>query len=645
MYSNSNGKSWLKLLFALSGLLPGSAPAQESAATEFYVAPNGADTQDGSIAHPFLTLPRARDAVRAINRGMKHDITVYLRGGSYPLTAPIEFTPADSGFNGFHVIYTACNNEIPVISGGITVSGWTLDQGHIYKATLKRDVKLRSLYVNGIRAEVTARSFTGRGAWGEFVIQGKEPWAETPGKTWDGIAFDPKQVPALTNPSDLELFQARVFSFPVMDVRDLTEENGSRVLKLQQPDGAIAATMAWGCGVDPKGNFTLRNAYEFLGKPGQFYFNRLTHTLYYFAHEGEDLNRETVIAPQSEGLLRITGSSVRDRVTHLVFTGLTFSFDHWLLQPVGDSRGVVGVQSLGLYTKFRADGNHHKSHYDILDLPQGTVELRNCADIRFERNHFEHLGSGSAVSLVNDVMDSSIIGNVFNDISGNAINVGHPQHYIIGDGPLYPAGIEGVCARDTISNNRIRKVCLEFEQFEAISGFFTEALHISHNDIAGVPYGGIALGWWWGDANIPPSTVSRDNVISCNKIFHTQQKLAGDGGALYVLGQQPGGQIEGNYIHSPTRLIYPDNGSSGWSISKNVLDTDYGSWIIIWSERCHDMKIDGNYTNTGQANNHGTNTPLLNTQVEKGSWSPEAQAIIDAAGLEPAYKDIGAPSQ
>jgi len=630
-------KKILSLLALVLGLLPLHGA---SVFHEFFVSPSGSDANPGTKAKPFQSIVRAREAVRGCNAAMTGDIVVNLRGGNHFVAELLQFSPQDSGRNGFNVIYRAYKKETPVITGGVSVTNWTPVRGRIFKATLARDAKLRSLFVNGARAAMTQREFTGRGAWGEFTVSGSEPWAETPGKTLDGIQFDTAEVPALTNPADVELLQHRVWNFLVMGVRDEVTEGDRRILKLQQPYGAIAATMAWGCNIGPTNQFTLRNAFEFLDSPGQFYFNRVTHELFYFAKAGEDMAKAEVIAPASEGLLRITGSSTNDRVQHLVFSGLTFSYDHWLLQQVGDSRGMVGVQSLGLYTRFRADGNWHKSHYNICDLPQATVEVRNAGNISFTRNRFEHLASGCAVNLANDVVDSSVEGNVFNDISGNAVNVGHPQHYIIGDGPSFAAGVEGVCARDKVSNNFIRRVSLDYKQGEAISGFFTEAVEISHNDIAGVPYGGIALGWWWGNAEIPPSTVPRDNVIAFNKVFDTQQELPKDGGAIYVLGQQPGGRIVSNYIHSLSRLIYPDDGSSGWTIANNVLDPQpNGKWLFVWTDRIHDLRIENNFiTGTNLQNKATNNCSPVGTVLMQPPYPTEAKRIMHEAGVEKRFR-------
>jgi hypothetical protein len=637
----------LTLVCGGAGLPVSAAPARE-----FYISPTGSDGNPGTRRKPFQTLARARDVVRTINRQMTGDIVVYLRGGTYPITAPVEFGPEDSGNNGFRVIYRAWKKEIPILSGGVLVTDWSLEREGVYQANLKWPGKLRSLYVNGVRADMAQADFKGQGAWGEFTVNGDEPWAETPGKTLDGIRFNSAEVPVFNNPDDVELVQHRIWNYLIVGVRDMAVESNHTIVKLQQPCGAMAATMAWNCNLAPTNIFTLRNARELLKRPGQFYFDRATHRLFYFARPGENMARATVVAPLSEGLIRITGISTNDRVKNLTFVGLTFSFDHWLLEQVGDSRGICGMQSLGLYTKFRADGNWHKDHYDLCELPGATVDLNNCQDIRFERNHFTHLASGCGISLGNDVVDSSVEGNVFQDLSGNAVNVGHPQHYLIGDGPRFKAGVEGVCARDTIKNNWIRKVCLDFKQGEAISGFFTEAVEISHNDIQGVPYGGIALGWWWGDSKIPASKVPKNNVIAGNRIVDTQQLLRGDGGGIYVLGEQPGGRIESNYVRSATRALYADDGSAYWVFRRNVVDTrkpgdeqglDQDSklnpWLHLWTDRIHDLVIDDNYTTITNVVNKGRNCEPTRLHVEN-PLSADAQAIIDSAGLETAYRDI-----
>ena len=134
--------------------------------------------------------------------------------------------------------------------------------------------------------------------------------------------------------------------------------------------------------------------------------------------------------------------------------------------------------------------------------------------------------------------------------------------------------------------------------------------------------------------------------ILSHTLFNTQQNFPIDGGAIYLLGEQPGGRIESNYIHSTTRLIYPDEGSAGWTIRNNVLAPQPGgTWLLIWSGYCHDMSICNNYTTSPYLENNGVNCAPTETYVE-APLGADAQVIINASGLEPAYANIlpGPPS-
>ncbi|DAZ92539.1 TPA: hypothetical protein N0F65_012769 [Lagenidium giganteum] len=72
--------------------------AASSATTTFYVATNGSDTNEGTFQAPFNTIARAQAAVRAAkNATPAQPITVFLRGGRYPLPHTLEFGVDDSG--------------------------------------------------------------------------------------------------------------------------------------------------------------------------------------------------------------------------------------------------------------------------------------------------------------------------------------------------------------------------------------------------------------------------------------------------------------------------------------------------------------------------------------------------------------------
>jgi hypothetical protein len=146
--------------------------------TAYLVAPTGSDSNPGTMAEPFKTITRARDVVRTVNASMTDDITVYLRGGTYNLTETLKFDPTDSG-SGHKISYRAYPGKTPVIVSATQVKGWTQHKGDIYKASLARIVKLRSLYVNDKRATMASKNINCQGSWGSYAVTAGGPFTTT----------------------------------------------------------------------------------------------------------------------------------------------------------------------------------------------------------------------------------------------------------------------------------------------------------------------------------------------------------------------------------------------------------------------------------------------------------------------------------
>ncbi len=100
-------------------------PLLPVAAFNLFVAPTGSDLNNGSLSAPFATLDKARQVVRALLPSAQGNINVVLRGGIHTLTSTVAFTSADSGLNGNVVRYLAYPGEVPVLSGGFALAGWT----------------------------------------------------------------------------------------------------------------------------------------------------------------------------------------------------------------------------------------------------------------------------------------------------------------------------------------------------------------------------------------------------------------------------------------------------------------------------------------------------------------------------------------
>ena len=80
----------------------------------FYVAPNGNDSNFGTIDKPFQTIQKALDQATVSN--VK---SILLNEGVYQLDAPIVLQPRHSG-----IIISNFNQEKVVISGGRELNGW-----------------------------------------------------------------------------------------------------------------------------------------------------------------------------------------------------------------------------------------------------------------------------------------------------------------------------------------------------------------------------------------------------------------------------------------------------------------------------------------------------------------------------------------
>ena len=96
-------------------------------ATEYFVATDGDDTDPGTRDRPFATLRRARDAVRALERGaglQPRGVTVRVAGGVYYLREPLALSARDSGLRDNPVVYRAREGETVRLLGGHAVEGF-----------------------------------------------------------------------------------------------------------------------------------------------------------------------------------------------------------------------------------------------------------------------------------------------------------------------------------------------------------------------------------------------------------------------------------------------------------------------------------------------------------------------------------------
>lgn len=668
LFPDRDVRRWAAVVAAVAvsigvAVTPFVAPAAVAADAALYVAPDGSDSANGSFSAPFRTIEHARDVVRSMNSDMSGDITVYLRGGTYPVDSTIDFGVEDSGKNGHRVTYSAYQNEVPVLEAGTPVTGWTRHDGNIWQAPLTRADKLRALYIDGTRYSMASKTVQSQGCYGNYTVTaGQAPWAWESGTECDGSAYALQDVPAISrNASDMELTTATTWSTAITGIREVTTstDGSQRVLLFQQPGAAIAQAAAY-APLQPGGTHVLSNAYEFLDQPGEFFFDREAQTVYVYKDAASDLSTASVFAPNNvETVLAVNGNSTTDRVHDLTFTGLTIRHSDWNLTQIDGSSFKQTQQGNTVNVAFTQKNFHDYTYRNILVEP-GAVEVNSAANIDFVRNRVEHTGAGG-IQYINDVVDSRIDGNVTNDIGGSAINIGDPQHVYIGDGTPsngehYAPGVEGAPTRISVRDNYIYDSAVLFWGSAAISGYFLDTVAIDNNRIEKTAWAGISLGWgWWNFDGLEnsvnpgnPTDVAKDNSIQHNEILDTMRFL-NDSGPIYTLGKQPNTIIDDNYARGirpgHTYGLHPDEGSAFITYSDNVIEADPGIAYVInsgtWG-RQHDLQM----LNTWGPNNKifDRNVPNSTIQdirvVPDFVWPAEPQGITVAAGIAPEYRDI-----
>ena len=359
--------------------------------------------------------------------------------------------------------------------------------------------------------------------------------------------------------------------------------------------------------------------------------------MYYMPLPGETLSTAEVIAPVAEGLIRIAGRSMAQKVRNLAFSGLTFHYDAWQLDQIGNSRGASSGQGPKL---LRFKGSSAEAEGDA--LLRAAVEVTAAEDIQFHRNVFERLG-GSAINLINGVNRTTIEGNIFRDIGASAVAVAHPD--LIDTSVLTQFSEEEPCVDNVIRNNYLRATGKSFWAAPAIIGFFPTNLEISQNDIADSSYSSISVGWSWYNWKVTPCS---DNSINFNRIFDSCTRLY-DGGGVYLLGRQHGTEVVGNYFGGNVDFgaVYTDQGASGLAgILENLCEIPQGkAYFFAHADSTRNFEVRSTYTTSSTLTNNGTNVAITGT-VLFNTQAPPAGAleIKAAAGLMPDHADLADPA-
>ena len=465
-------------------------PLWVSAQSLFYVSPGSQEGGDGSLTKPFNRIDQA--VVKT--RGLKGDITIYLRGGKYILAEPLLLTSLD-GNEERSLSIKAYPSERVVLTSSVPLSlNWKPYRKGIVKARLEKDWIMDMLLVNDrLRPmarfpnyDSTAIRFNGTSA----------------------LATSPQRVKKWKNPEGGYLHAMHKHDWGDFHYR-ITGKDRKGNLNLE---GGWQNNRPMGLHED---NRMVENIFEELDAPGEWYYSRSEQTLYYYPHEGENIEDALVETPQLKHLIEIRGT-MDEPVKNITIEGLELT-------------GTVRTFMEHYEPLLRSDWTVYRG---------AAVYLEGTENCKLHRCKLYNLG-GNAVFFSGYHRGGEITSSHFTEIGASAICfVGNVEavrspsmnyHDFVpfdsmdkGKGPkasCYPADCR-------VYDNLIHRIGLYEKQITGIELSMSQSIVVSHNSIYDTPRAGINIseGTWGG------------HVIEFNDVFDTV-KETGDHGSFNSWGR------------------------------------------------------------------------------------------------------------
>ncbi len=427
-------RSWITLatILLLSVTFVASAPG---APLTVHVAIDGNDGAAGTAESPLQTLTGARDHLREIRAedGLAEGATVLVHSGSYRMQQPLTLTEEDSGTEDAPIVYRSAGDGPVELMGGVAVSGWEPHEGYIMRADVS------ALGISDI-PPMRSGFFRGDVPGVELIFNGRrQPLARWPDKDaddprlgkWALIQSAPENqkrrfVYAGDRPEQWARPElAQVSIWPHYNYRH--QYVGVESVDAEQNQIVLASDTSYN--IQPGRRYYVRNVFEELDAPGEWYLDREEDVLYFWPpgplseHDAVISKLETAISLQNTSWVTIRGMTISAcRGTAVTIEGGEGnSLAGCTIRNIqGNAVSIDGGRDNG------AVGNdiHHIGLKGIL-LSGGNRETLTPAGNYADNNHIHHMSQ-----LVHTYMSGVHVRGCGNRVTHNLIH--HCPHMAMG---------------------------------------------------------------------------------------------------------------------------------------------------------------------------------------------------------------------
>ena len=432
-----------------------------------FVAPQGDDRFSGTLPQrnaegtdgPLATLNAARDRLRALRKegGLPRGATIELRGGVFSLPETLKLSKENSATAEGPIVVRAFEQEKPIVIGAKPISGWKNHRGPIWKTNVREqgfaNIYFRQLFFDGRRQHLARYpNYDPENPYGGgWAYVDGEPvgiYQDIPGEKRDELTYREQDRREWSRPDELEvcIFPRYNWWNNIVGVKAIDRETRKITLK-------------GNCSYPPRplDRYYVRNAFEELDAPGEWYLDKQDGTLYFYPPR--PLSTTPVYAPHLRTIIEA------NELAHWRFQGINFencegtalvfknceecTVERCTIRNVGDYHGT-GVSATG----------------------GRRVRIVGC-DISETGSHGIALSGGDRIKLV--PAEHEAVNNYIHHVGvfykhGVGVNMTgcgiRAAHNLIHDGPRM--GIQFSGNNLLIELNHIRHVNLETEDTGAV---------------------------------------------------------------------------------------------------------------------------------------------------------------------------------